>query len=256
MNTTKVIVPNVDQIVKGNVIIKKLSKYRYRITFSKIGKFLIYQVWNKDNANNMNDKRGVGYASAKQWVKYVNIFNKNLEDNGKPLFTPTTVMETKDFYNYAFVIHKIYLNSYGKVVFTVSTKEISLEKNNTSKKMIHLPQGKINNVRFDIDDWWGDFTNFFSGTVPNFFTNTLPTVLSYSTTVESVPGGKPRNKQGMGIPGVCWEDSQLSGNQPFAFEEKFYIGLNYLNQVDLSESNRVYYDSGGYFAYICSKLVD
>jgi hypothetical protein len=34
--------PSFDQIVKGNVNIKKLSKYRYRITFSKIGKFLVY----------------------------------------------------------------------------------------------------------------------------------------------------------------------------------------------------------------------
>jgi hypothetical protein len=55
--------PEFDQIVKGNVSIKKLSKYRYRITFSKIGKFLIYQVWDKENVNNMNAKRQVGYVS-------------------------------------------------------------------------------------------------------------------------------------------------------------------------------------------------
>jgi hypothetical protein len=137
--------------VKGNICIKKLSKDKYKITFSKIGKFLLYQVWDKDNVNKINDKRSVGYVSAKNWV---NIFKKDkerLEDKGKPFYTPTTIMETEDDDVYAFVIHKACLNSHGQVVFTVSTKEISLQ-NNTSKKLIQLPQGKCNNVRFDIDD--------------------------------------------------------------------------------------------------------
>ncbi len=144
-------IPNFDQIVKGNVSIKKLSKDKYRITFSKIGKFLMYQVWDKDNANNINAKRIVGYVSAKNWVNEFKKDNERLEDKGKPLYTPTTIMETEDDDVYAFVIHKAHLNSCGKVVFTVSTKEISLQ-NNTSKKLIQLPQGKCNNVRFDIDD--------------------------------------------------------------------------------------------------------
>ena len=139
-----------DQIVKGNVSIKKLSKYKYKITFSKIGKFLMYQVWDKDNANNINDKRVVQYVSAKNWVKVFKKDNERLEDNGKPLFTPTTIMETEDDCIYAFVIHKADLNSHDQVVFTVSTKEIS-PQNNTSKKLIQLPLGKCNNVRFDID---------------------------------------------------------------------------------------------------------
>jgi acyl carrier protein len=139
--------PEFDQIVKGNVNIKKLSKQRYRITFSKIGKFLVYQVWDKDDVNKMNAKRQVGYVSAKEWVKRFNTINKNLKD--KPLFTPTTIMETENR-NYAFVIHKASLNSCDKVVFTVSTEEISL-RNNTSKKLVQLPLGKCNHVRFDID---------------------------------------------------------------------------------------------------------
>ena len=139
--------PEFDQIVKGNVNIKKLSKQRYRITFSKIGKFLVYQVWDKDDVNKMNAKRQVGYVSAKEWVKRFNTINKNLKD--KPLFTPTTIMETEN-HNYAFVIHKASLNSCDKVVFTVSTEEISL-RNNTSKKLVQLPLGKCNHVRFDID---------------------------------------------------------------------------------------------------------
>lgn len=73
--TTLQSLPSFDQIVKGNVTIKKLSKYRYRITFCKIGKFLMYQVWDKDNVNSINDKRTVAYVSAKQWVDIFNLTN-------------------------------------------------------------------------------------------------------------------------------------------------------------------------------------
>jgi hypothetical protein len=138
-----------DQIVKGDVSIKKLSEHRYRITFSKIGKFLLYQVWDKDSKN-LNKKRKINYVSAKTWVTAVKKNNEKLEEKGKPLFTPTTIMETEDDCVYAFVIHKAYMNSCGHVVFTVSTKEISLQ-NNTSKKLVRLPCGKCNNARFDID---------------------------------------------------------------------------------------------------------
>jgi hypothetical protein len=140
-----------DQIVKGNVSIKKSksSKDRYTITFSKIGKFLMYQVWDKDSVN-LNKKRAVGYVSAKTWVKVFKKYNERLEENGKPLFRPTTIMETEDDV-YAFVIHTADINSHGQVVFTVSTKEIS-PQNNTSKKLVQLPCGKFNNARFDIDD--------------------------------------------------------------------------------------------------------
>jgi hypothetical protein len=146
--------PSFDQIVKGNVSIKKLSEQRYRITFSKIGKFLMYQVWDKDSPA-LNKKRSVGYVSAKKWVTAYKKINENLDKNGKPLFTPTTIMETEDDHIYAFVIHKACLNSHDQVVFTVSTKEISLQ-NNTSKKLTQLPIGKCNNMRFDIDSGFED----------------------------------------------------------------------------------------------------
>jgi hypothetical protein len=91
-------------------------------------------------------------VSAKEWVTLFKKINNNiLKENKKPLFTPTTVMETENRV-YAFVIHKANLNSHGHVVFTVSTKEISLQ-NNTSKKLVQLPLGKCNHVRFDIDDF-------------------------------------------------------------------------------------------------------
>ena len=95
--------------------------------------------------------------SAKNWVKIFKKSNEEVEnsDSDKPVFTPTTIMETEDDDVYAFVIHKAYLNSRGQVVFTVSTKEISLA-NNTSKKLVQLPCGKLNNVRFDIDSLWDD----------------------------------------------------------------------------------------------------
>jgi len=150
-NTPPPQVPSFDQIVKGNIFIKKLSKDKYKITFSKIGKFFLYQVWDKDNVNKINDNRKVGYVSAKNWVNVFKKNNERLEDEGKPSYTPTTIMETEDDENYAFVIHEAFLNSHGQVVFTVSTKEISLQ-NNTSKKLIQLPCGKLNNVRFDIDE--------------------------------------------------------------------------------------------------------
>jgi hypothetical protein len=137
--------------VKGNVSIKKLSKDKYRITFIKIGKFLVYQVWDKDSVD-LNKKRSVGYFSAKNWVEIFKGYNEYLDNNNdEPSCTPTTIMETENGHVYAFVIHTAYLNSCGKVVFTVSTKEISLA-NNTSKKLVRLPEGKCNNVRFDIDD--------------------------------------------------------------------------------------------------------
>ena len=62
--------PSFDQIVKGDVCITKLKnkKNMYRITFSKIGKFLVYQVWDKDNIDNINAKRAVFRESAKDWV--------------------------------------------------------------------------------------------------------------------------------------------------------------------------------------------
>ena len=139
-----------DQIFKGNVSIKKVSEYRYKITFSKIGKFLVYQVWDKDSVD-LNNKRAVDYVSAKKWVTAFKKSNEELEDGDEPLFTPTTIMETEENDIYAFVIHKAYLNSHGQVVFTVSTKEISLQ-NNTSKKLVRLPSGKCNNMRFDINN--------------------------------------------------------------------------------------------------------
>ena len=145
--TTPLFIPAYDQIVKGNVTIKKISKHNYRITFSKIGKFLVYQVWDKDNAGNLNSHRSVFYLSAKKWINHFNDMNKNLKQKKEPLFTPTTVIEMEDQDdNYAFVIHKAYLNTCGHVVFTVSTKEIT-----SSKKLIKIPRGKFNNVRFDID---------------------------------------------------------------------------------------------------------
>jgi len=151
-NPTPPASPSFDQIVKGNVGIKKIKnkKNMYRITFSKIGKFLMYQVWDKDNVN-MNAERAVFNVSAKKWINSFIQLNEYLEEINKPLFTPTTIMETEDEVSYACVIHKAYLNSHGRVVFTVSTKEIQLS-NNCSKKLIQIPCGKFNNVRFDIDD--------------------------------------------------------------------------------------------------------
>ena len=123
----------------------------YRITFSKIGKFLIYQVWDKDNLGNQNDKRAVFRLPAKTWINAFIKKNKNLKEKGKELFTPTTIIETADEEQYACVIRKAYFDSNDRVVFTISTKEIQLA-NNVSKKLINIQPGCYNNMRFDIDE--------------------------------------------------------------------------------------------------------
>jgi len=79
-----------------------------------------------------------------------------LKEKGKERFTPTTIMETADGDQYAFVIRKAYFDSNDRIVFTISTKEIQLS-NNCSKKLIQIPLGKFNNMRFDIDEEVGDY---------------------------------------------------------------------------------------------------
>lgn len=179
--------PSFDQIVKGNVTIKKLSKYRYRIIFSKIGKFLQYQVWDKDNAN-QNDKRIIRYKSAKQWVNSFNESNKNYEKMNKPLFNlfnPTTIMETEDDHIFAFVINNAYFNSSKHLVFTISTSEIS--SSSSCKNLIQLPIGCLNNVRFDIDSSDDPlFVYFYIGGLrkiylPTSYLNIEPTAFDYIT---------------------------------------------------------------------------
>ena len=86
--------PNFDQVVKGNVDIKQLSKKKYKITFSKIGKFLKYQVWS-DSSTSLNKKRTVYYQKAKKWVQDFKKLNESLKASNKPLFTPTTVIKWK-----------------------------------------------------------------------------------------------------------------------------------------------------------------
>jgi len=137
--------PEFDQVVKGNVYIKKLSKTKYKIKFSKIHKFLRYQVWS-DSSKSLNENRKVYYEDAKNWVKDFNNLNNSLKDSDKPLFSPTTVMEIGNK-KYVFVIYEAKLNGKGRVVFKVSTKEIK----SSDKKILELPHGHHCGVRFDID---------------------------------------------------------------------------------------------------------
>lgn len=61
--------------------------------------------------------------------------------------------------NYIFVINDANVNSKGGVVFQVSTKEIDLVKD-TSQKLLKLPLGDHNNVRFDIDSMMYTSNNY------------------------------------------------------------------------------------------------
>ena len=171
-----------DQVVKGDVKIveiKNNSEYSHRITFHKIGKFLLYQIWDpkgtvklthlpshpsnlkrptkfneakkyaEDNPDKVaivdyqiNEDRDVVLKTGKEWVLF---FNKI------PDFTPTTVMEI-GYKKYIFVIKKAEINKNDKVVFYISMKEIQLDKKlNKMKKLKKIPTGKYKNVRFDVD---------------------------------------------------------------------------------------------------------
>lgn len=134
-----------DQVVQGNIDIKQLSKNKYRITFSKIKKFLLYQVW-LDSSQSLNENRKVFYQNAKQWIQSFNNLNASLKASSEPLFTPTVVMKIGNN-NYLFVIHKAKFDGKDRVVFKVSTNEIKLSE----KKMLKLPCGHHDGARFDID---------------------------------------------------------------------------------------------------------
>jgi len=138
-----------DQIVKGNVIIKRLSEKKYKITFSKISKFIKYQVWS-DSSKTLNENRKVYYESARLWITKFNYLNASLskDSNKPPLFKPTTIMEIGNDY-YSFVIYEAKIIK-DRVFFKVSTEEINLS-NCASKKMLKLPCGRHSGVRFDID---------------------------------------------------------------------------------------------------------
>ena len=138
--------PEFDQVVQGNVDIKQLSNKKYKITFNKIGNFLEYQVWS-DSSQSLNENRKVFYQNAKLWIKNFNLRNDSLKASDKPLFTPTVVMEIGSN-KYLFVINQAKLNGKGCVVFKVSTKEIK----SSDKKILKLPHGHHDGVRFDIDD--------------------------------------------------------------------------------------------------------
>jgi hypothetical protein len=97
----------------------------------------------------LNEHRSVYYRTAKEWIKSFNSLNASLKTNKKPLFTPTTVMKIGN-HKYVFVIHKANINCKGHIFFKVSTEEIKLSSGN-SKKILKLPCGHHDGVRFDID---------------------------------------------------------------------------------------------------------
>ena len=138
--------PKFDQVVKGNVDIKQLcNKNKYKITFSEINEFLRYQIWS-DSSKKLNENRRVYYQKAKKWIREFKHLNTVLKTLKKPLFKPTTVMKI-GLKKYLFVLDKVKLNSKGHIVFKVSTKEIKLSE----KKLLKLPCGHHDGVRFDID---------------------------------------------------------------------------------------------------------
>jgi uncharacterized protein YjbI with pentapeptide repeats len=198
----KLIKPNrgFDQVVKGNIKIIKIKddkiesqnlNYNYKIIFRKIGKFLVYQTWDKDDSvkiyfpkgehnstrtlrqelkNNpdakdvleltINNDRLVNLEDFKLWITQA-FYQKKM--NNKQPFQPTTVMEIGNK-KFVFVITNAEITPSDKVVFYISTKEIRLQnqnrnQNNNMKKMIKLPRGRFKNVRFDIDSLYDASVN-------------------------------------------------------------------------------------------------
>ena len=203
--------------------INKLSKYNYKLTFSKIDKFLLYKVWS-DSSQSSNENRSVYYENAKKWIKKFNILN-----NGNPIFTPTTVMRIGSKY-YIFVINKAKINKDEHVVFKVSTKEIKL-LGDTSEKMLKLPHGHYDNVRFDIDSrtWCiliPTTNKLFSGFFPvDFCANNIQTNSSVNVLL------------GFGAGGAYWRN--LTGNW-------------YAVETNSSTSAVPAYGAYGYFIINCT----
>jgi len=136
-----------DQIVNGDVSIKKKGDHQYKIVFDKIGDFLLYQVWS-DQTHNFNNDRNVFTVEAVDWVKEA---FPNTPSN--PPYQPTCIMELDFFNRYIFVIKKAKMQK-GKVVFTVSTKEINLinlTPTDNLNLLTVIPQGTFLDMRFDIN---------------------------------------------------------------------------------------------------------
>jgi hypothetical protein len=142
--------PNYDQVLSGDVIIKKsrrIKEYQYKITFSKkkMGAVLEYQVF-KTTTN--NDHRKVRYQNAKSWVKKNFKQNNNNNDN---TFKPTVVMElclnNRDC-RYIFVMTDAKIK-HDKVIFYASLSPLQ-QSSSVKKTKLIIPTGQFKNARFDI----------------------------------------------------------------------------------------------------------
>ena len=128
-----------DQIIKGEVLIKKGDCNNYKITFQNPKDlFLIYQLFSYNNSSE-NKNRIIKNVSQKRWV------NNFQEDNNLHDFTPTTIMQIKDKM-YIFVINNVNICN-GKMIFNVSSKTINNMTDNIAED---LPICK-SVARFDID---------------------------------------------------------------------------------------------------------
>jgi len=124
--------PLYDQIIIGDVEVKKVSDKNYTITFQKEGEITFYQIWPEGN-----NPRKIFNTSASYWVN-----NFILEQ----VFQPTTVMEVGKC-RWAFVIKNAEFTN-NKMIWSVSTKEIT----NLSTAVTNgLKTGKLKNARFDVD---------------------------------------------------------------------------------------------------------
>jgi hypothetical protein len=185
--TSLPVVREYDQVLTGNVKIKKISHgdSDHMITFSKkkISTIFIYQVLSRSNTLNQN--REFKELKATEWVKRA---------FSNPAFTPTTVMklqygecpfhhknDKKDHYDkytvcrHVFVINRAKVNKCGQVVFYVSSDVMTLPpKPNKYLESLKLakkiPTTKCNeefhNVQFAIDDDLS-YQTFYGQSIPD-----------------------------------------------------------------------------------------
>jgi hypothetical protein len=194
-----------DQIVRGNVTIKK-NNDGFKITFSKISKMLIYQIWSNKDAS-IDKKRNVKYVKVKDWIK------KQFEKTENIAYTPTCVMNLDNGKRYVFVINKAKVNKHDKVVFYVSSQDISLPSNSQLKSLKKIPQGNFTNVRFDIDSYpgWLQCSNIWIGT-KNLLCN--PTCRLVCETFWGFTSSKTQTAT---CCAGCQSSITLNGCQPYIF---------------------------------------
>lgn len=134
-----------DCFTYGNVKITKKCNKNYKIKFSKINDFIIYQDWSETEPE-LNDDRVVLTKKPSDWINET-FGNQNLTIP----FEPTIIFRLDVDNKYVCVLKKAKINKNNNIVFTVDTKSINLINPTSNTRLLtRLPEGEFINVNFDI----------------------------------------------------------------------------------------------------------